>query len=262
MSKLVVRPLKPIAKPTPATTSTSSHATTTVHARRAANLPSRYSSSAISGPLQDVPVNNTQRCVSLNRRKTGSHVGTSTWSACAARPPGSRFSRRPRGCSPSAATTTSRWRASPPRPAWRKQTIYRWWPSKGALVAECLLEGMLLPERLVPPDTGDIRADLIAWLEEIFRVLESPTARACCVRSSPRPPRTPRWAAPRRQPGRACRSCRGSTPRTRHPESTRGGREVVEALVGAVVLRALSRTPIEPGDAERLVSAVVGPHPS
>jgi AcrR family transcriptional regulator len=27
-----------------------------------------------------------------------------------------------------------------------KQTIYRWWPSKSAVVAECLLEGALLPE--------------------------------------------------------------------------------------------------------------------
>ncbi len=31
-----------------------------------------------------------------------------------------------------------------------KQTIYRWWSSKGAVIAECLLEGMLLagPRRL------------------------------------------------------------------------------------------------------------------
>ncbi|MFJ6651348.1 TetR/AcrR family transcriptional regulator [Microbacterium sp. NPDC091313] len=45
-----------------------------------------------------------------------------------------------------------------------KQTIYRWWPSRGEIVAEALFEGLLLPERLTVPDTGDIRADLRAWM--------------------------------------------------------------------------------------------------
>ena len=43
-----------------------------------------------------------------------------------------------------------------------KQTIYRWWPSKSDIVAECLLEGSLLPGQLSLPDTGDIRGDLSA----------------------------------------------------------------------------------------------------
>ncbi len=55
-----------------------------------------------------------------------------------------------------------------------KQTIYRWWASKGALVAECLIEGMLLPRRLSPPDTGDIRADLTAWLDRILALRADP----------------------------------------------------------------------------------------
>src|SRR6478735_2567585 len=55
-----------------------------------------------------------------------------------------------------------------------KQTIYRWWPSKSALVADCLLEGLLLPNRLGPPDTGDIRADLVTWLDEIFDLVTQP----------------------------------------------------------------------------------------
>ena len=32
-----------------------------------------------------------------------------------------------------------------------KQTIYRWGPTKSDLVAEALIEGMLMPERVVPP---------------------------------------------------------------------------------------------------------------
>lgn len=52
-----------------------------------------------------------------------------------------------------------------------KQTIYRWWPSRSALITECLLEGMLL-EQVPVPDTGDLRADLRSWLSETLRGME------------------------------------------------------------------------------------------
>ncbi|WP_167471476.1 TetR/AcrR family transcriptional regulator [Nocardia arthritidis] len=41
-----------------------------------------------------------------------------------------------------------------------KQTIYRWWPSKGAVVLDAMLETQSGPEGLAIPDSGDIRADL------------------------------------------------------------------------------------------------------
>jgi AcrR family transcriptional regulator len=44
-----------------------------------------------------------------------------------------------------------------------KQTVYRWYPSKSALVAEGVLHGHLLPV-VVLPDTGDVRADVARWL--------------------------------------------------------------------------------------------------
>ncbi|MBL7488680.1 TetR/AcrR family transcriptional regulator [Frankia sp. AgB1.9] len=47
-----------------------------------------------------------------------------------------------------------------------KQTIYRWWGSKGAVVADAALEGGLAPPLVPPPDTGDIEADLRAWLRD------------------------------------------------------------------------------------------------
>jgi AcrR family transcriptional regulator len=55
-----------------------------------------------------------------------------------------------------------------------KATIYRWWSSRSALVAECLLEGLLLPEPPLPGDTGDVRADLAVWLDEILRFAAEP----------------------------------------------------------------------------------------
>ncbi|MDI6103333.1 TetR/AcrR family transcriptional regulator [Actinoplanes sp. NEAU-A12] len=39
-----------------------------------------------------------------------------------------------------------------------KQTIYRWWRGKGAVVLEAIAEH--LPEATALPDTGDLRADL------------------------------------------------------------------------------------------------------
>ncbi|RSM70842.1 TetR family transcriptional regulator [Actinoplanes sp. ATCC 53533] len=39
-----------------------------------------------------------------------------------------------------------------------KQTIYRWWRGKGAVILDALADNM--PEILALPDTGDLRADL------------------------------------------------------------------------------------------------------
>ncbi|MET0590130.1 MAG: TetR/AcrR family transcriptional regulator, partial [Naasia sp.] len=55
-----------------------------------------------------------------------------------------------------------------------KQTIYRWWPSKSALVAESMLDGFLMPGGAEPASTGDIRVDLADWLREIFVFVEAP----------------------------------------------------------------------------------------
>lgn len=43
-----------------------------------------------------------------------------------------------------------------------KATVYRWWPSKAALVAEALASTLVIDD---PPETGDFRGDLIAAVE-------------------------------------------------------------------------------------------------
>lgn len=55
-----------------------------------------------------------------------------------------------------------------------KQTVYRWWPSKSALLAECVTDGLILPPLAAPRDSGDIRADLVAWLVESLSYLGDP----------------------------------------------------------------------------------------
>ncbi len=56
-----------------------------------------------------------------------------------------------------------------------KATIYRWWPSKGALVLEALSE---LLELGPVPDTGTTRGDLIALVRDLVEVLTRPGATA------------------------------------------------------------------------------------
>jgi len=57
-----------------------------------------------------------------------------------------------------------------------KMTIYKWWPSKGALA----LDGYFhkVNPQLVFPDTGDIQADLRAQMHTFLRVIrDSPAGR-------------------------------------------------------------------------------------
>lgn len=44
-----------------------------------------------------------------------------------------------------------------------KQTIYRWWPSKAAILGEALLEGAVPGADVAVPFTADLGADLRAW---------------------------------------------------------------------------------------------------
>jgi AcrR family transcriptional regulator len=57
-----------------------------------------------------------------------------------------------------------------------KQTIYRWWPTKGAVLLEALTG---LGDALVPsPDTGSLRGDLVEFLGVTFRRAGEPSTAA------------------------------------------------------------------------------------
>ena len=53
-----------------------------------------------------------------------------------------------------------------------KATIYRWWPSKGAIVLEAVDD--VADETLTQPDTGDIAADLRTHLQGMIRIFTDP----------------------------------------------------------------------------------------
>lgn len=144
-----------------------------------------------------------------------------------------------------------------------KQTIYRWWRSKSAILAECLLEGMILRERLDMPDTGDVRSDLTAWLRSIGEVLLSEQgeglARSLIAA-----------ATENAEVGQRLRDAiAGSgalSVRLTAAIGTEAGLppgapvdEIAEALIGALLLRALSRSALDERAIEGLVTVALGP---
>jgi AcrR family transcriptional regulator len=53
-----------------------------------------------------------------------------------------------------------------------KQTIYRWWPSKGAVVLDAFMK--TIAGEIAFPDTGDSLADIRTWLRSVGTLLASP----------------------------------------------------------------------------------------
>lgn len=140
-----------------------------------------------------------------------------------------------------------------------KQTIYRWWPSKGALVAECLLAGLLLPDAFQPPDTGDLRSDLTTWLDELLRFADAPGNGALFTSLVAA-------AAENQDVGRHLDETLGAASAlvARLQKALDDGdlradaplHEIADALVGAVVLHIIRRSPA-PADRARLLAEAV-----
>lgn len=144
-----------------------------------------------------------------------------------------------------------------------KQTIYRWWSSKSDIVAECLLEGSLLPDQLSLADTGDIRRDLTEWLRSIATIVDSesgqPLVRSLIAAATENVDigrRLRDSLADADSLADRLRGAMGSEPNLT-PETPFV--ELSEALVGAIVLRVLSRSPMDDASIDRLLVAVLGP---
>ncbi|MEV0375303.1 TetR/AcrR family transcriptional regulator [Streptomyces sp. NPDC050636] len=60
-----------------------------------------------------------------------------------------------------------------------KTTIYRWWPSKGALLGAALTGARQLD--LQPPDTGSLQGDLEALLHAVVALLTAPPSSGIAV---------------------------------------------------------------------------------
>ena len=142
-----------------------------------------------------------------------------------------------------------------------KQTIYRWWPSKGALVSDCLLQGQLFPNRFTVPNSGNLRRDLTAWLGTILALLGQPQGELL-VRS------LIAASVENADIGRRLHESLGASRSLteRFQIAIADGQlsadarleEIGEAIIGALLLRALSRSESSPESIQRLLDAVLG----
>lgn len=85
-----------------------------------------------------------------------------------------------------------------------KATVYRWWPSKGALVIEALDAALAIPE---VPETGDLREDLLTALRGIIQALARSPQGAVIPALAADLMRGPRWPSRSGDPWRSVVGC-------------------------------------------------------
>lgn len=56
-----------------------------------------------------------------------------------------------------------------------KATVYRWWPNKGALIADAFASSTVM--RLHFPDTGSLQKDMSRQMRQLVKVFSSPRGR-------------------------------------------------------------------------------------
>lgn len=59
-----------------------------------------------------------------------------------------------------------------------RSTVQRWWSSKAMIVAELISAGDVQAPHARVPDSGDLAADLMTWLDEVLTLFEDSSARA------------------------------------------------------------------------------------
>jgi AcrR family transcriptional regulator len=143
-----------------------------------------------------------------------------------------------------------------------KQTIYRWWSSRSAVVAEALVEGLLLSDHLVVPHTGSITADLHSWLEGLAGLLEDPQRAGVMTSIITAATQNAEIAshlrdvlAPTESLIERLSAAIGEAPNLRPdtPIET-----LADMIVGAVLVRVMSRHPLDQSAIDDLVAAVTG----
>lgn len=141
-----------------------------------------------------------------------------------------------------------------------KPTIYRWWPSKSALIADALLEGAIVLPTPLPADTGDLRADLVDWLEPTLGLTEDPGATALTryLVAAAAEDAVVGHRLDEASPATRVLAERLAVAQERGELAPTASIElIVDALIGAFILRALRRAPYQPGQAAALVDAVL-----
>lgn len=142
-----------------------------------------------------------------------------------------------------------------------KQTIYRWYSSKSAIIAEALVEGRLLGEDFTIPHTGDTVADISSWLEHVLTFLAKSNHSALLsslIAASVDSPEIGARIAERlgmERPTIAERIQRATDAGELSPSLTPD--QLDQLIVGLIMRRALDRHPYSEGEAQQLVAALL-----
>ncbi|HEX2051778.1 MAG TPA: TetR/AcrR family transcriptional regulator [Actinomycetota bacterium] len=138
-----------------------------------------------------------------------------------------------------------------------KATIYRRWPSKEELVSEAV---GTISEEIYAPDTGNVRDDLVRFVEQFAQLLASPESHRVFARMASEMTFSPQLGAiykrnvmqPRRR--LAVAVVERAKERGQLPEALDADL-LIDMVVGALIMRALARDAdrYPPGFAERLV---------
>lgn len=142
-----------------------------------------------------------------------------------------------------------------------KQTIYRWWSDKSALVADSLLEGFLLGIETRVPSTGDVRRDLHDALARVFARIDDvhggEVFRSLIAASVENPSIVDHL---RVQFGAGGLLHRRLDQAVAEGELRAGAptKVMAELIAGSLVLRVLARTPTSPTDVDLLLDTILG----
>ncbi|KAM9863211.1 TetR/AcrR family transcriptional regulator [Leucobacter sp. BZR 635] len=146
-----------------------------------------------------------------------------------------------------------------------KQTIYRWWKSKSAIVAECLVEGMLLEEVQSIRTSGNVKADLAEWLDRVFATISNSESegllRSLIVASADNSEVAVRVRGTISGEDTLTSRLRAGIGEAPNLTADAPFQEIAEALVGAIILRTLARAPMTPQETRRLLDATLGTRP-
>ena len=143
-----------------------------------------------------------------------------------------------------------------------KQTVYRWWPSKTDVLLDAFLQDVA--EDLIPPDHGDLAADLRAYLSRLARFLRDSDAGAVFRALVAQAQHDPVFAARFRtryldeQRGRDQLPLRRAQQRGRLPADLDLA-TATDQLVGPLYYRVLvTNEPVDADFTDRLVEAFLG----
>ncbi|MBF4585712.1 TetR/AcrR family transcriptional regulator [Curtobacterium sp. VKM Ac-2887] len=144
-----------------------------------------------------------------------------------------------------------------------KQTIYRWYKSKSAIIAECLVEELLFADEFPVPQTDDLVDDLTTWLAGVFAFLQidgNIQLLRSVLSAALETPEIVAQMGDRLGGGTGVPSRVELAQRCAALSPDVSGELISQSLFGMIVVRAIAGGPFSDDDAAATVRLIVAPH--